>query len=194
MCSLRARRGPVIAMVVILTLAAGCGSDDGDAAGPVTTSGAPTTTGPTTTTPSTTIPTTTIPDGGADATVLTDDDRAAIEGVFVTFFGGAATSVDEKVAVLEDGERYRAMLEDAAENEQFQQLTTEIRDVVGATPAACLEAGAEPPCALVTHDLLVAGFPMAAAIESPAVTVDGSWRVGAAAWCGVVAIGGESCP
>ncbi|MBI5088275.1 MAG: hypothetical protein HZB15_05285, partial [Actinobacteria bacterium] len=58
----------------------------------------------------------------------------------------------------------------------------------------CQVLDAAAGCAVVDHDLLVGGFPMAAGIESPAVRVDGTWMVGEHAWCNVVAIGGAACP
>ena len=129
-----------------------------------------------------------------DAATLTDADVAAIEDAFASFFGGLDTTVDEKVALLEDGETYRGMLDAASADDRFQQMATEIRSVEPADTATCASFGVSAPCAVVTHDLLVSGFPMAAAVENPAVLVDGTWLVGAAAWCNVVEIGGASCP
>jgi hypothetical protein len=82
----------------------------------------------------------------------------------------------------------------ASADAQFQQMSTEIRDIRAGTAAECAGLGAEPGCAVVTHDVLVGGFPMAAGIESPAVRGDGGWLVGARAWCALVEIGGASCP
>jgi hypothetical protein len=129
----------------------------------------------------------------ADGT-LSQADLDAITGAFSVFFGGATSTVDEKVTVLQDGEMYRQMLTDASANEQFQQMSTDIRAIAAGSAAACTASGVEPGCALVEHDVLVAGFPMAAGIESPATRIDGIWVVGARAWCNLVEIGGESCP
>lgn len=166
------------------------------ATGPVT---EPPTTGPTT--PPTTSPVTPPSTGGAatpgeaaGAGELSADDVAAIRAAFVLFFGGQASTVDEKVAVLEDGERYRDMLEGAAADERFQQLTTDIREIRGGSPAECSDLSATEGCAVVVHDLLVSGFPMAAEVASPAIRVPGGWQVGWRAWCNVVEIGGAACP
>ena len=121
-------------------------------------------------------------------------DSEAISTQFQVFFGGAASTVDQKVAVLEDGERYREMLEGADANEQFQQMSTDIREIRAGSDVDCQRLGAAPGCAIVVHDVLVAGFPMAAGVESPAIRSDGSWLVGARAWCNIVEIGGASCP
>ncbi len=114
--------------------------------------------------------------------------------MFATFFGGIDSTLDEKVGVLQNGEFYRDMLTAAGENEQFQQMSTDIRDVRAGSDAECESLGADPGCAVVSHDVLVGGFPMAAGIDSPAVRSGGSWLVGSQAWCGLVEIGGETCP
>ena len=125
---------------------------------------------------------------------LEPSDLEAITASFLTFFGGIDSTVDQKLAVLEGAETYREMLEAASENAQFQQMSTEIREIMVGSDAECDRLAAGPGCAVVVHDVLVAGFPMAAAIVSPAVRGDGSWLVGWRAWCNIVEIGGETCP
>ena len=119
---------------------------------------------------------------------------AEITSAFLAFFDGSGTTVDEKVDLLQSGETYRAMLEAAAANEQFQTMTADIRDVRLLDDPECREAGVPGPCALVIHDLLVSGLPMAVAIESPAVRLEDRWVVAATTWCAVVEIGGAACP
>jgi hypothetical protein len=121
-------------------------------------------------------------------------DIEAITASFLTFFGGIDSTVDEKLAVLEGAETYREMLEAASENAQFQQMSTDIREIRVGSDDECGQLAADPGCAIVVHDVLVGGFPMAAGIESPAVRSDGSWLVGWRAWCNIVEIGGETCP
>jgi hypothetical protein len=132
--------------------------------------------------------------GSVEPSDLTGGDVAAITSAFAAFFGGSTSTVDEKVALLEHGESYRSMLSDAAANAQFQKMSTEIRSVRAGTAVECSALEALPGCAVVTHDLLVGGFPMAASIDSPAVKVSGKWLVGARAWCKIVEMGGETCP
>lgn len=172
----------------------GCGSDDGSTDTTTTTptvmtaveqgstsagtsAGAP---GPTT-------------DAGESAGVDPNDEEA-ITAVFATFFGGQDSTVDEKVALLQDGERYRSMLDAASANEQFQQMSTNVRDMRPGSDEECAARGVEPGCVIVAHDVLVAGVPMAANVESPATEGADGWLVGAAGWCGIVEIGGASCP
>lgn len=114
--------------------------------------------------------------------------------VFRVFFGGAGSDVDAKVAVLQDGERYRSMLVDASANDQFQAMSTEIREVRLLEAGECATRGEASPCAVVTHDVLVGPAPALVAHESIAVHIDGVWLVAASAWCAVVALGGEQCP
>ncbi len=137
---------------------------------------------------------TTAPTGGRAASALVDADRAAITDVFTAFFGGDSSTVDTKVEVLQDGERYRDMLEDASANAQFQQMATDIREIRDGEPSVCAQADVESPCAVVVHDLTVGGVPMAAAIESVAVFVGDGWLVSSDAWCSIVELGGERCP
>ncbi len=109
------------------------------------------------------------------------------------FFGGLESTVDEKVAVLADGETYRGMLEAASENDQFQQMSTDIREIRAGSDEECGRFDAPSGCAIVVHDVLVGGFPMAAGIESPAISADGRWLVGSQAWCNIVEMGGAEC-
>lgn len=180
-------RGASVAFALVIAAACsgGGGSDDTTLPTVVPTSAATTST--TTTTTSNATSTTT----GATAA---EDATEAIRAAFETFYDGAGTTVDAKVAVLEDGEQYRSMIEDASANPQFQSLTIDIREIRLAADSECAGFGATAPCAVVTHDLLVAGAPMLVAQESAAVEVDGTWLVAASSWCAVVAIGGESCP
>ena len=171
-------------VLAVLTVAlAGC-SSGGDSAD----------TSPEVTTTTSSAPSVTSGPDIVESPTLDQADIDAVTLAFETFFGGQGSTVDEKVGVLENGEFYRDMLEDASSNEQFQMMTTDIREVRYGSEDECDALGAEPGCAVVLHDLLVDGFPMAAAIESPAVSRGGVWLVGARAWCNVVEIGGASCP
>ena len=160
-------------------------------AAPVTTASpaAPGTSAPVRTTTAPTASGTTGSPGTLDAGAVD-----AITAAFEAFFGGATTTVDEKVALLQDGERYRGMLTDASADAQFQQMTTDVRDVRPGTDDECAAAGAPNGCAVVTHDILIGTMPMVAALESVAVPAGGTWLVAGEAWCSLVEIGGEVCP
>jgi hypothetical protein len=119
---------------------------------------------------------------------------AAIRSAFETFFDGAGSDLDARLAVLQDGESYRDMLADASENEQFQSLSTTINEIKLLSADDCAARGASVPCAMVTHDLLVGGMPALIGQQSLAVFIGDEWLVASSAWCAVVAIGGEDCP
>ncbi len=192
-------RRPRIVVLVVAAVVLGCcgGYDDGDGPGLTTPASAVTTSmadaSTTTTAGVTTTARVTTTSGPGASNGLTAADVDEISRVFEAFFGGSTTSVDQKLTVLQDGERYRGMIEGAAANEQFQGMSTDIREVRAGTSTECESYGAGEGCAVVVHDLLVGGFPMAAAISSPAVRSGSTWLVGSAAWCNVVAIGGASC-
>ena len=161
--------------------------------------GGPGTSGPPTSAPvaTTTAAATTAATTTAEPSPSTTDPAAEqmlIGAAFFTFFGGTASDVDDKVAVLEDGERYRSMIVDASANEQFQAMSIDIRSIRLLDVDACAAMGQVSPCAVVTHDLFVGGAPALVGQDSAAVRIGGEWKVAASAWCRVVAIGGEQCP
>jgi hypothetical protein len=176
-------RGASVALLLLVTTTACSGGErgTGDAGG------AGDSTRPFTVTTSTTLP-------GSSTTAAVEDPAVGIRVAFETFYDGAGSTVDAKIAMLQDGERYRSMLEDASANPQFQSLAIDIREIRLADDGECAGLGASAPCAVVTHDLLVAGAPMLVAQDGIAVQVDGTWLVAASSWCAVVAIGGETCP
>jgi hypothetical protein len=199
----------VAAVVAVGALAVGgcSGSEPADDRAPVTSG--PETSGPVTSIPVTSIPVTATPATSTPATSSTAATTTAapaptttdpateqmlIGAAFLTFFGGTASDVDEKVAVLQDGERYRSMIVDASANEQFQAMTVDIRGIRLLGADACTAIGEMSPCAVVTHDLFVGGAPALVGQDSAAVRIGDEWRVAASAWCRVVAIGGEQCP
>lgn len=179
------RTATILAGMALTLLLAACG-------GGSTTPAATTTASPTSTSASAVTTTTARPTTVPPTTV--SDDTAAITQAFVTFFNGKDRDLDKKLALLENGEKYRTMVADAMANPQYQQMSTQIRSVRVLRGGACTAVAASDPCAVVVHDVLVGGFPAVAAHESPAVRQGGIWKVGAKAWCDFVAIGGETCP
>ncbi len=122
------------------------------------------------------------------------DDTAAITAAFTKFFDGLDPNVDAKIALLEHGDVLGSMITDAAKDPQFQQLTTVVNSVTMQSDADCAAAKEVTPCALVLHDMFLGGLPAMVGLKSHAVKVDGVWKVSAASWCAVVAIGGATCP
>jgi hypothetical protein len=195
-CRSSTRRRRAVALALTAVLAVACG-DDG--APPATTATAAPTTTTSSSSSTTAVPTTSAPPAttarpATTTTATAANDESQIRAAFIAFFDGTSPSVDKKVALLENGEKYRSMLVDASANAQFQKLAAAVRSVQLTADASCAALGVGAPCAVVTFDLTVGGFPMLAAHVSPAVKIDGTWKVAAKAWCDVVAIGGDSCP
>ena len=196
--SLRRRLARTTAAMAALTLAAACGASGSST--PPTTKTA-TTSSTAAGSPSTGSPSTGSPSGAAAPTTKSSaptttaaSDEGQIRAAFLAFFDGATPGIDKKVALLENGEKYRQMLLDAGANAQFQKLTANVRSVQMTPDSGCAALGVASPCASVTFDLLVGGFPALAAHQSPAAKIGGVWKVAAKAWCDVVAIGGDQCP
>ena len=195
--SLRRRLARTAAAVAALTLAAACGGS-GSSTPPTTktattssaAAGSPSTGSPSAGSPSSAASTT----KSSAATTTAASDESQIRAAFIAFFDGATPGIDKKVALLENGEKYRQMLVDAGANAQFQKLTANVRSVQMTPDSGCAALGVASPCASVTFDLLVGGFPALAAHQSPAAKIGGVWKVAAKAWCDVVAIGGDQCP
>ena len=195
--SLRRRLARTAAAVAALTLAAACGGS-GSSTPPTTktattssaAAGSPSTGSPSAGSPSSAASTT----KSSAATTTAASDESQIRAAFIAFFDGATPGIDKKVALLENGEKYRQMLLDAGANAQFQKLTANVRSVQLTPDSGCAALGVASPCANVTFDLLVGGFPALAAHQSPAAKIGGVWKVAAKAWCDVVAIGGDQCP
>ena len=139
-----------------------------------------------------TTPATTAPAGATTPSAA--GDVAAIKAAFTTFFDGLDPDTNAKIAVLEHGDVLGSMVVDAAQNPQFQQLSTVVNSVDMLSDADCTAAGEVTPCALVGHDLFVGGLPAMVGLKSHAVRIDGTWKVSASSWCAVVTIGGATCP
>jgi hypothetical protein len=129
------------------------------------------------------------------ASTSVGDDVEAITEAFTVFFDGTVADVERKVSLLQDGDRYREMLTDAAADPVAQTLTTRVTRVTPLEETACRAAaiGSEV-CAEVVHDLLVGGLPAFAAHQSYAVWQDDRWKVASSSWCDLVVIGGATCP
>jgi hypothetical protein len=178
------------ALSLVALLLGACG-DSGKSSSP-TSSGSVTVTTREATTTAVTTASTAPPSTAPASTAPTDE--AQVRSAFEAFFNGADRNVDKKVALLQDGEKYRQMLVDADADARSQQLRAQIRSVRFPANADCTPAGVPSPCAIVNFDLLLGGFPALAAHDGPAVKISGAWKVSAKAWCDVVAIGGETCP
>ena len=121
-------------------------------------------------------------------------DQTAVANIVTLFFDGTNPDVNAKVAILENGEKYRTMLAAAAKDPQASTLTTKVTGVTILDAAGCQAAGVASPCARVNHDLFTGDFPALAGQVSYVIKVNGKWIVAAKSWCALAAIGGASCP
>ncbi|MGZ4805633.1 MAG: hypothetical protein ACXV5U_04550 [Ilumatobacteraceae bacterium] len=188
--------------LVLASLISGCGSSSKSAS---TTPATQPTTSTTKASPATQPATSTTPASNPGSAATTQpttsattgqptDDIAAITAAFTKFFDGLDPNIDAKIALLEHGDVLGSMITDAAKDPQFQQLTTTVNSVTLQSDADCAAAKEIAPCALVLHDMFLGGLPAMVGLKSHAVKVDGTWKVSAASWCAVVAIGGATCP
>ena len=198
----RRRHLRLIALIALALFDSGCSSKQ-SAATPSTafTAATAAVTSPTPTAPTSVGPTTpdsasagSAPSSSSTAASPPADDKAAITAAFTTFFDGLDPNTNAKIAVLQNGELLGSMVVDAAQNPQFQQLTTTVNSVDLLSDADCSAAGEVAPCALVHHDLFVGGLPAMVDLKSHAVRVNGTWQVSSSSWCAVVTIGGATCP
>ena len=188
----------VLAAFALATLVGGCSSSSKSAATtvPIPPPSSAGTVASTTEPSATNAPAgaTTPPTTSGATTPASADDVAAIKAAFTTFFDGLDPDTNAKIAVLEHGDVLGSMVVDAAQNPQFQQLSTVVNSVDMLSDADCAAAGEVSPCALVGHDLFVGGLPAMVGLKSHAVRIDGTWKVSASSWCAVVSIGGATCP
>lgn len=177
-------------MAVVIVLAAGCSSRVPAARPPTTpaptTSVSPSTaassstsTAGTTTVPavtSTVAPTTTI----APSTTAAFDQTAAtaqITANWVKFFT-PGTSVDDRVALLQNGAALRSAIEQFATNPLQQQVSAKVTQVAFSSPTE----------ATVTYDVSLNGTVALPNAQGSAVLERGSWKVSQASFCSLLSL------
>ena len=145
-----------------------------------TTPGASTSTAPSTTA-TTVLITATTSSSSPPQTSTTQDASATIAAItanWVKFFA-STSSIDDRVALLEDGESLRAALEQRAQDPLMGQATATVDDVELSGPTQ----------ATVTYDVLLSGAVALPKAQGTAVLQDGVWKVGAASFCALVSLG-----
>jgi hypothetical protein len=110
---------------------------------------------------------------------------AAITKNWVTFFNGK-TPAATRVALVQDGQKFASVLKSMASSAQSQTASVSVQKVTltSATQAA------------VNYTILVSGTAMLANQKGTAVLEDGTWKVGLASFCGLLALqsGGKAAP
>ncbi|MGB8651579.1 MAG: hypothetical protein WCD35_13075 [Mycobacteriales bacterium] len=105
------------------------------------------------------------------------DPKVAITQVWEGFFNPAA-SIDQHVAWLQDGEKFRAELTANSKDPAAKDLSAKVKSVVVAGPTA-----------LVTYDLLGKnGAVLLNGAQGSAVNLTGTWQVSKKTYCQLIAL------
>jgi hypothetical protein len=169
---------------VAVVLLAGCGSrvpvakpSTTPATTAATSSSAVTTStvAPVTSAPSSVAPTT------APSTTAAFDEAAAMAQITANWekFFTPGTSLDERVALLQNGPALRAAIEQSATNPLQQQAKAKVTKVTFASPTE----------ATVNYDVYLNGAIALPNAEGMAVLEGGTWKVAQASFCSLVSLG-----
>ena len=121
--------------------------------------------------------------GGSSGTTTTDTTaaaRAQIKSAYVKFFSGK-TPVSDRVAVLQNGSRFKALVTSFANNPLAKNVNVTVSSVT-------LEGG-DNAKVVYTVKLGGAGIPKQ---TGTAVRENGTWKVGYASLCKLVALQGST--
>ena len=120
--------------------------------------------------------------GGKTTTTNGANAQAEIKSAFVKFFSNK-TPLSQRVALLQNGERFKPVIEALAKNPLASNTSATVKSVT-------LE-GADK--ASVVYTVSVGGTPLPQLKNrtGTAVKVNGTWQVGDASFCSLVAIGGS---
>jgi hypothetical protein len=133
---------------------------------PSVTSAAPASTTPTTTAPSTTAA---FDEAAAQAQIIANWEKFFTPG----------TSVDERVALLQDGSALRAAIEQSATNPLQQQASAKVTQVTFTSPTE----------ATVTYDVYLNGTVALPNSQGMAVLEGGTWKVAQQSFCSLISLG-----
>ena len=116
--------------------------------------------------------------GGSGNKAASDEDQ--IESAYETFFSGK-TSIPDRVAVLQDGPRFKALVTSFANNPLAKN--------VSATVSSVTLQGADKAKVVYTVKLGGTALPTQ---TGTAVRQNGEWRIGFASLCKLVALAGTT--
>ena len=111
-------------------------------------------------------------------TVDLDAAKAAITANWTTFFD-PATSIPDRLALLENGPSLQAALEQRATDPLMRQAAATVKSVDLTSPTT----------ATVTYDVLLNGTVALPDAQGNAVLEDGVWKVTAASFCSLISLG-----
>jgi hypothetical protein len=135
--------------------------------------------------------------GGSSSTAATYNPatlQSDISSAYTTLFNLADKNVDAKVAVIQNGSKIRAAMQDALSNPIANSAAgAKVNTVTILSATACQHQGLPSPCAKVTYDILgpaTNGSQSAILPNSTgyAVFVDGHWLVAKATICGLLGL------
>jgi hypothetical protein len=117
---------------------------------------------------------------GGSSKPKTSDDQAQIKSAYTTFFSGK-TSVADRVALLQNGPRYKSVIESFASNPLAKNVTAMVSQVTltGANKAK------------VAYVIQFAGTSLPKQTGT-AVRQNGRWKVGDASLCKLIGLGGTT--
>ncbi|MET9618594.1 hypothetical protein [Kitasatospora indigofera] len=95
-------------------------------------------------------------------------------------FFNPSTSLDDRTALLQNGEQLKPLLQTVVENPQGGQAQAQVGNVTFTSPTT----------ADVTYTLSIQGNVVQADAKGKAVLVDGTWKVSTTTFCGLVTQGG----
>jgi hypothetical protein len=122
--------------------------------------------------------------GGSSSTPTTDSTaaaRAQIKSAYAKFFSGQ-TPVSDRVAVLQNGSKFRELVTSFANNPLAKNVNVTVSSVT-------LDEGSDNAKVVYTVKLGGAGLPKQ---TGTAVRENGSWKVGSASLCKLVALQGST--
>ncbi|QGV81373.1 hypothetical protein [Streptomyces ficellus] len=109
--------------------------------------------------------------------------RAEVEKNWTAFFA-PATPAEEKVRLLENGERMQPVLQALSGSPQAAQTSVKVENVTFTSPTQ----------GEVTYDLLVAGSPALPDSKGTTVLQDDTWKVSVKTLCALVKLSPDASP
>jgi hypothetical protein len=127
--------------------------------------------------PSSSAPASSAPASSASASAGHSNAAAQIKANWEAFFSGT-TSAAKKISLLQNGQKFAGVIEAQAGSGLAKSASAKVTAVSVTSPAK----------ATVTYDILLAGKPALTHQTGQAVHQDGTWKVGDASFCALLAL------
>jgi hypothetical protein len=122
-------------------------------------------------------PSSSAPASSASASAGDSSAAAQIKANWEAFFSGT-TSAAKKISLLQNGQKFAAVIEAQARSGLAKSASAKVTAVSVTSPTK----------ATVTYDILLAGKPALTNQTGQAVYQDGTWKVGDASFCALLAL------